>query len=252
MSGTIVVPASGATFPGSGTQTFAQIKSDIARLAGLLDDPGMEQLAGRFLNDIIDDLNRRQVWIFNLVTSPDITTVSGTQTYAIPADWFRIYNSRRTDSLDYQLSVLGQKTFDTLFQSQRSINGIPYILTIRNAFRQGTVSLFPIPDGAYTISINYFKLIGRLSADSDTLDLPRPFESVVTNGARSRIMATVSQFEGAKYWGDLYEQAYQFMKRSDEDSAGDEELRFFNIEEIAARGMNFLNPGARPRAYDLA
>ena len=78
MSGTIVVPASGATFPGSGTQTFAQIKSDIARLAGLLDDPGMEQLAGRFLNDIIDDLNRRQVWIFNLVTSPDITTASGT------------------------------------------------------------------------------------------------------------------------------------------------------------------------------
>jgi hypothetical protein len=128
---------------------------------------------------------------------------------------------------------------------------VPWSLTIRNSFRDGTVSLFPIPDGAYTISINYFKLIGRLTQDNDTLDLPVHYESVVTNGAQAKMMATLSQFDGAKYWSDLYERDYQYMKRADEDSGGDEDLRFINIEEVAARGMNFLNPAARPRAFDL-
>lgn len=251
MAGTIIVPSIGATFPGSGTKSLAQIRGDIATIAGVKDDPAMEALATKFLNDIIDDLNRRQTYLFNLVTSPDITTVAGTADYAIPADWLRIYNARKTDSIDYQLNVLGRKTFDTMFESQRGLNGYPYTLSITNAFREGTVHLFPVPDAAYTISINYFKLIGRLTQDSDTIDLPIHYESVITNGAQAKMMATLSQFEGAKYWSDLYERDYQYMKRADEDSAGDEELRFINIEEVAARGMNFLNPNSRPRAFDL-
>lgn len=251
MGGTIILQSSGTTFPGSGTKTLASIKGDIATIAGVKDDPAMEALITRFLNDIIDDLNRRQVWLFNLVTSPNITTVAGTAAYSIPSDWLRIYNARKTDSLDYQLSILGQRTFDTLFQSQRDINGYPYTLTIKNAFRNGTVSLFPVPDAVYTISINYFRLIPRLTSDTSTLDLPIHYESVVTDGATAKILATLSQFEAAKYWSDLYNTGYQTMKRADEDSAGDEELRFINIEEIAARGLNFLNPAARPRAFDL-
>jgi hypothetical protein len=251
MGGTIIVPAATSTFPGSGTKTLAQMRGDIARIAGVLDDPAMEALATKFMNDIIDDLNRRQVWLFNVVTSPDITTSPGVSSYAIPSDFLRVYNARKTDSIDYQLSILGRKTFDTMFQSQRDINGYPYTLNIKNAFRDGTVGLFPAPDAAYTISINYFKLIGRLTQENDTLDLPIQYESVVTNGAQAKMMATLSQYDGAKYWGDLYERDYQYMKRADEDSGGDEELRLINIEEIAARGMNFLNPAARPRAYDL-
>lgn len=251
MGGTVIVPSSGTTFPGSGTKTLASIKGDIATIAGVKDDPAMEALIARFLNDIIDDMNRRQVWLFNLVTSPNISTVAGTPSYSIPSDFLRIYNARKTDSLDYQLSILGQKTLDTLFQSQRDINGYPYTLTIRNTFREGTVSLFPVPDAVYTISINYFKLIPRLTSDASTLDLPVHYESVVTDGATAKILATVSQFDAAKYWSDLYNQGYAFMKRADEDSGGDEELRFINIEEVAARGMNFLNPAARPRAFDL-
>jgi len=251
MGGTIIVPSATPTFPGSGTKTLATLRGDIATIAGVKDDPAMEALATKFLNDIIDDLNRRQVWLFNLVTSPDITTTPGERDYDIPTDFLRIYNARKTDSIDYQLSILGQKSLDTLFQSQRDISGYSYALTIKNSFRDGTVNLFPAPDAAYTISINYFKLIGRLTQDNDTLDLPIHYESVVTNGAQAKMMATLSQFEAAKYWSDLYNTDYQYMKRADEDSAGDEDLRLVNIEEIAARGMNFLNPAARPRAYDL-
>jgi len=251
MGGTIIVPSATATFPGSGTKTLAMLRGDIATIAGVKDDPAMEALAAKFMNDIIDDLNRRQSWLFNVVQSPDITTVPGQQEYDLPAEFLKIYNARKVDSLDYQLSVLGQKNFDTLFTSQRDISGYPYVLTIKNAFRDGTVSLFPAPDAAYTISINYFKLIGRLTQDNDTIDLPIHYESVVTNGAQAKMMATLSQFEAAKYWGDLFERDYQYMKRADEDNAGDEDLRLVNIEEIAARGMNWLNPAARPRAMDL-
>lgn len=251
MGGTIIVPAADQTFPGSGTLTFAQLKSDIGRISGILDDPGMLELAGRFVNDVVDDLNRRQTYLFNLVTSPTITTVPGQQAYSIPDDFLRVYNARKTDGIDYQLTILGQKTFDTLFVSQRNINGLPYTLNIRNAFRDGTVSLFPTPDGVYQISVNYFKLIPRLTQDSDTLDMPVQFESIVAHGARSRMLATLSQYDGAKYWNELYEQGYQVMKRFDEDDSGDEELRFIQIEEILSRSYSFINPASRPRALDL-
>lgn len=250
MAGTIVVPSVGATFPGSGTKSLAQIRGDIATIAGVKDDPAMEALATKFLNDIIDDLNRRQSWLFNLITGPNITTVAGTSEYDLPADFARAYSVRKQDAIDFTLSMIGQKNFDTRFQSQAQISGLPFLAVVKNTFRGGVIQLFPTPDGVYTISLNYFKLIGRFTQDSDTLDLPLQYESVVTNGAQAKMMATVSQFEAAKYWSDLFERDYQYMKRDDENAGmEDDGLRFVNIEE--GQGINYLAPASRPRAYDF-
>ena len=66
-------------------------------------------------------------------------------------------------------------------------------------------------------------------------------------------MAVVNQFQAAKYWDEKFQYGMHTMKRADENAGNDDDeaLRFTNIEEIAARGMNFLNPAVRPRAYDL-
>src|SRR6266850_3464096 len=122
--GTSASSATGTT-PGSGDTTFGQMKSDIAAFYGMDQDPAKVALAGRVIYDIVDELNMKQTWIFNLVTSSDITTVSNTPTYSIPSDFWKVYNARKTSDIDYMIDVIRLKTFDTIFVSQRAINGFP-------------------------------------------------------------------------------------------------------------------------------
>lgn len=248
----IVVPSavSTSTFPSSGVTTFGKMKSNIATILGVDGDARLEEQAGNFIRDIIDELNIKQVWRFNLVTSSPITTVAGQSDYDMPADFWKIYNARKTDGIDYMLTTLQQYDFDMLFVSQRNINGFPYILVIKNTFRDGTFMLFPTPDGTYTIELNYFKFIGKPPNDSTALDLPQPYQVIPKYGSTSRLSALVSNWQGARYWQALYDNAYREMKKSDEDD-GDEELRFIQIEEMLARSYSFINPASRPRALDL-
>jgi len=240
-----------ATFPGSGDETFGQLKSDVAAFYGMEDDPAKLSLAGRMMSRIMDELNMKQNWIFNLITSPNIPTIGGVDTYAVPSDFWKVYNVRKTDNIDYQLTVLRQKGHDTLFQSQNNISGFPYVFIIKDTFRDGTFKIFPIPDAGYQIQIHYFKLIARPQNDSDFLDLPRPYQVVPFYGALSRFGALTDKYTGASYWQKLYKEAYDSMKLNDEDLGDEDSLRFFNIEEVYSRSFSYLNPAARPRAYDL-
>jgi len=254
MTAPIVIPATtGQVYPALGSITFGDMKQQVAKVAGVLDDPEMEDLAGEFIREIIDDLNRDQTWMFNLVTSADITTSAGDNTVTVPDDFLSVYSMRKTDAIDYQVTVLRQKTFDSLFPSQIDIAGYPFVLVVKNPFRDGTFELFPSPDAVYTFRLHYFKLISRPTRDDEFIDLPRQYETVVKYGATAMMLATVNQFKASEFWDEKFKYGMHTMKRADEDAGidDDESLRFINVEEVAARGMNYLNPAARPRAYDL-
>lgn len=246
-----VVAATSIPTPGRGDVTYRQLKRDLCTMFGYGRDPAKLEQAGVFIRDVIDRLNRLQVWNFNLVTSSPITITAGVSTYSIPSDFWRIYNARKTDDVDYPFDVLRQKTFDTIFLSQRVINGQPYVLVIKNTFRDGTVTLFPIPDGSHTLSINYYRLIQKPAGDDDPLDIPLPFQSVVKDGAMARMAAQggTAMLPQAKWWDEKYEQGIAEMVRADDD-IGDENLRLVNIEELASR-WDYANPASRPRVYDL-
>lgn len=247
---TVVSSTASATpvYPAAGDTTFGQLKSDVAIFYGMHRSNEMLALAGRVLNDVIDDLNRKQVWMFNLVTSSTITTVAGTDTISLPTDFWKTYNSRKTDEIDFTLSSVRQIDFDTRFQAQANITGYPYCFVIKNTFRDGTVKLFPTPDAAYNIQIRYFKLISKLTTDSSLLDMPRQYQPVVLYGARAQFGVLNEKPELAQYWEQKHAMAYEEMRRADEDD-GEENLRFINVEE----GMNpsYMSPNVRPRAYDL-
>jgi len=252
-SGLIVTTSSSAAAsvtPAAGDTTFGQMKADVAAFYGMDQDATKVELAGRAIKDIIDELNMKQIWIFNLVTSADMTTTNGTSSYTLPSDFWKVYNIRKTSDIDYPIDVIRQKMFDSVFISQRSINGFPYVAVIKNTFRDGTVTLFPIPDATYTFNIKYFKLIAKPASDSETIDLPRPYQVVPKYGALSRFGALNHQPDLMQYWQRLYDGAYDEMKRSDEDMGDESALRFLNIEETAGR-ISYINPAARPRAYDL-
>jgi len=247
----IVVQTSTQTqFPAGGDVTFAQMKSDVAAYYGMDGDPIKEALAGRAVRDAIDDLNRKQVWNFNLVESAAIPTQATVATVALPTDFWKTYNARKSDSIDYTLTTLQQGVQDRMFQSQANITGFPYVFTIRNTFRDGTVQLFPVPDGVYQIKIRYFKLIVRPSADSDVLDMPQPYQGVPKYGALARFGALNQQPENVRYWQTMFEQGVSEMSKTDENT-GDDDLRWVNIEEFYARGLSYVSPNIRPRAFDF-
>jgi len=226
------------------------MKQDVAAFYGMDQDPAKTALAGRVIFDIIDELNMKQVWIFNLVTSDPIVTVAATSTYSLPTDFWKAYNARKTSDIDYQIDIFRQKQFDTMFVSQLNINGYPYVMVIKNSFRDGTVQLFPTPDAGYTISIKYFKFITKPASDSVFIDMPTPYQVVLKYGALSRFGALNHQADLMQYWQQLFDKAYADMKASDEDLGDEAALRIMNIEEIAGRS-SYINPSVRPRAYDM-
>lgn len=249
MSNVVSTTASAtAVYPAGGDRSFAQLQYDVAVFYGMQNDSSKLALAGRIMNDIIDDLNRKQVWMFNVVTSSTIQTSQGVPTVSLPSDFWKVYNSRKTDAIDFTLDAVRQTTFDTRFQAQFNITGYPYCFVIKNTYRDGTVRLFPTPDSTYDIQIRYFKLIGRLTTPDSTLDLPRPYQPLIMYGARAQFGALNEKPDLAAYWDRKFEASYQEMKAADEFD-GDENLRFMNVEE----GMNpsYLSPNIRPRAYDL-
>jgi len=239
--------------PGGGDYTFGRMKSDVAAAFGMDGDIDKEAMVGRFIQGAMDDLNRRQVWTFNIVTSPDIPTIAGESTYSlvtVAPDFWKTYNARKTSDIDYQISTVRQKAFDTIFVSQKNITGFPYVMVVKNTYRDATVQLFPAPDSVYTFQIRYYKLIGKPSNDESFIDLPRPYQLVPMYRALHRMALFNNQVRLALEYEKEWEKGYNEMKRSDEDQ-GDEDLRFINIEEILSRGVNWSQPGIRPRAYDF-
>ena len=235
------------TTPGSGTVRFQDIKSDIAQYYGLDKDPDKVAWIGRQFFDVIDDLNRKKLWRFNLIAADEFDTVNGTADYAIPSDLWGIYSVRKEDEIDFLMTGLRQHNLDVMFQSQNGITGYPYTTTNFNLFRDGTIKLFPTPDAAYTMLIRYFKLITK-PADDGYLDMPEPYQSVPKYGTLARVAKMLG--EDPFYWQGLFKEAYDEMNFMDEDD-GDENLRFISIDEMRGRGTDYINPNVRPRYLDL-
>ena len=250
---TIIIPSSQPPVPMGADYTFGQMRSDVAGAFGMDGDFNKEALAGRYIQGCVDDMNMRQTWDFNIVSSPEIPTVAGQKDYSLVTyapDFWKTYNVRKTSDIDYMISTLRQKVFDTMVISQKNITGFPYLMTIKNGFRDGLVSLFPAPDTVYTFKLNYYKLIQRPGNDTSPLDLPPPYQRVPYWGACRMMALYNNQIALAVQYEKLYEQGLKTASHSDED-IGDEDLRFVNIEEIMSRGVNWSQPGIRPRAYDF-
>lgn len=247
---TTPLTSSSPTTPSTGRKTFGQMVSDVAATFGLDGDSEKEAQIGRRIHNIIDELNMKRLWQFNLIKAADITTVSGTANYSVPSDFWKAYNTRKSDGLDYTLDGISRSNKDIIFSSQNGITGYPFVRVDFNVFRDGTFELFPTPDGAYTIVLRYFRLIAKPSAAGEYFDMPPPYQVVPEYGACAHAAALVGS-NMVSYWDKKYDNAVELMEKSDEDQIGDEQLRFVSIEEIAARGYSYMSPSARPRFLDM-
>ena len=248
MSELTVTSNADSTTPKTGKITYKQMRYSILKDFGHDKDTEMDELCKLAIGEIIDRVNLKRRWKFNLIKASDITTSAGTSEYSVPSDLWGIYSTRKTDDIDFLISGLGQYTKDRIFMSQNNITGYPYVRTEFNIYRDGKIELFPIPDGVYTVSLRYFRLLLKPTVDDSPLDMASPYQAMIQAAARARFSLVSKDMNLYKAWDKEFQEIYLDAKLADED-VGDEDLRFINTEE--GDRYSYVNPSVRPRWLDF-
>lgn len=72
-----------------------------------------------------------------------------------------------------------------------------------------TLRLFPVPAGAYTLSLRYYKHPTALSADGDVPSIPSNFEELIVVGAAYRTMQVKDDYDTAAVFENKYQELLQ-------------------------------------------
>lgn len=128
------------------------------------------------------DFILREQWPSREVTD-SVTTVAGTQEYTLTSEFADI-DQNNIVSVAVQ-SPINRKLvywpYTQLRSSQPDFTIIGNAVPERYYLKDGKIGLWPCPDSAYTILVDYFKLPTEMSNDSDTPSLiPTPYrESLI-------------------------------------------------------------------------
>lgn len=140
----------------------------------------------------------------NLYTTAQIVTIKGTDTYTLSSDVIRI-NGLTNASSPSELAYVNDPA-DINYSNYAGQNmGEPQFYTLSG---QSAIRLSPIPDGAYTLTVDYYKSPSTLSSDGDTSSLPSDYHDVMISYALSRAYRSeddmqMSQFFYSEFMRDL-------------------------------------------------
>lgn len=140
----------------------------------------------------------------SLYTTSTITTASGTDTYSLSSDVIRI-NGITNASSPNELTYVNDPA-DINYTNYAGQNmGEPQFYTLSG---QSSIRLSPVPDDAYTLTVDYYKSPTTLSGDSDVSALPADYHDVMISYALSRAYRSeddsqMSQFFYSEFMRDL-------------------------------------------------
>jgi hypothetical protein len=72
-----------------------------------------------------------------------------------------------------------------------------------------TIRLFPVPAGAYTLTLKYYKKPTELSADADVPEIPSQFGELLVSGAAYRVLQVKDNYDQAGIHKNRYNQMLQ-------------------------------------------
>lgn len=72
-----------------------------------------------------------------------------------------------------------------------------------------TIKVYPVPSGAYTITLRYYKKPTLLSSDADIPDVPSEFEELLVMGAAYRVMQVKDNYDQAGILQNKYDEILQ-------------------------------------------
>lgn len=184
-TGTLIVQS--GTSNASTSDSFGSLKTQAARALGGENQSFILDLAGQGILKGIDVINMRHLFRFGSEQQADANLIADDATYTIPANTFAIQEVQLIDSnskVARTLEYVPWGQFNSLVPEQTA-DGVPEFWTARNAFDDGEISVYPVPDADaaadYDIRITVYARIARPTLDSDVIDAPRELsECLVT------------------------------------------------------------------------
>jgi|TARA_R100000388_G_scaffold56524_1_gene41793 hypothetical protein len=144
-------------------------------------------------------------------TDTSITTVSGTQNYALPSGYLEATTVIFQSDPYCTLRFLSNSDFYNKYNSSQS-RGKPTFFTI-----VGTDILLGVaPDTATTLQINYYKTLTALSDSNATNTILTNYPELYLYGALAESAPFIMQDERINTWGNLYKEA---LKNANETSS---------------------------------
>lgn len=178
-----------------------------------------------YINDTINDIYNEYRLPF-MQTTQAYTVTAGvsdiTNGTGLPADY-----SQALDLLDFtagQERIILYKDIDYIDDLYADTDDT----TIHPAgkpqywyFYGQTPRLYPVPAGAYTLSLRYYKHPTALSADADVPSIPSQFEELIVVGAAYRTMQVKDDYDTAAVFENKYQELLQkLVVQSSQRQAG--------------------------------
>jgi hypothetical protein len=156
------------------TQTLAQLRTNVRRMADAGGTTALQRHPDADLNDYVNRgiaALRRELDVAipdqRFLASSTVTTVAGTTTYSLPADFNHLVSidiladGTKTWLLPYELHERASLTSPDINSS-----GVPLAYRLMG----GNVELLPAPQGVYTVTLWYVADPSTLSLDASTFD----------------------------------------------------------------------------------
>ena len=175
--------------------TLAQIITRIRGNTSRATDP-TDAVLTQFVNDRIRRMARAAHWR-NCYRVDTFTTTANVYQYAFPSNMQACVAMRCIDGSDS--TILSETDIDRLHRAEpyqtSSDSGKPEYYAPYGV----NFELYPKPDAAYTMYIDYMKWPDELSTDADTVDIEGVDDAVIA-GATADVFARLQLFDSAAQW----------------------------------------------------
>ena len=209
---------------------FSDIRTRVYNNINRTDIPNT---SGGLIDQWINDAQRRICRSHNFTfmeSEVDTTLVVGQRGYALPTASGDDLRFKTEISLEIIDSDSDRITLKRIYK-QDAENRSEFVDnagdgTPRNyAIQKGQIYLYPIPDTALTMNLEYYGFLDDLSADTDTNDLEANYPEVLEAFATSFGFRYVFEEERANYWESKGIDLISEMVRESND------MKYGNIEE---------------------
>lgn len=171
--------------------TLAELRAAVRTLG---DYDNSAKMTSAFVDDCI---NKAMAELYEIVTdtfqgqytkTSTGVTVSGTQTVSLPVDFCNLRALDRSLGNDNYAEIRRVNLIESRRHGGRG-TPVGYMLhgSTQPGLDGGTLRLFPIPDGVYTLRFTYDPLPPTLAADGDDFDFRNGWEEYVIHAALLRL-----------------------------------------------------------------
>ena len=151
---------------------------------------GHAEIITNLINEAQNVLYTELNW-YSLITTTTLSTEADTASYSIAADVGKMLDVRDTTNNIFIYENY-QRVID-MADADESTTGQPTSF----AMVPGTITLYPIPAGTYTIKYRYWKVPVTLAANADTSDLPIEVENCIIQWTLYMTLDYMNKFDMA-------------------------------------------------------